>query len=132
MVRELWRLELVFLSSLSLYLKLSAALETSLKQNEADLVMAKQNADAAKKNLDQFRLELERERASNAALSAQLDELKSQERVNGGALKKRVAELDEQLKQKLRELEIERAHHTSLNITNKSLEAKINAVTPKY
>lgn len=103
----------------------------SLKQNEADLVMAKKNADLAKINLDQ--------------LKSELDQFKSQERLDVKsqlAFKKRVSELEEallvrdtsiktlqeQLRQKQKEVETERNFHGSVSVTNRSLEAKVNEV----
>lgn len=125
--------------------KLTKALEASLKQNEADLVMAKQNADITKINLDQLKNELDRERAQNASLNAQLDQFKTQERLDTksyASLKKRVTELEDaigsqdlriqtlqdQLKQKQRDLDSEKNRLVSLGATNRSLEAKINEV----
>ena len=128
-----------------MYEQLSAALEQSLKQNEADLVLAKQNANAAKLNLEQLKSDLDRERALNANISRQLDELKAQERLDSksqASVKKRIGDLEEgilnrdasiktlqeQLKQKQRDLDAEKAYHDSLNTSNRNLEAKVNEV----
>lgn len=117
----------------------------SLKQNEADLVMAKKNADLAKSNLEQMKNELERERALNMSLNDQLEQFKSQERVDVKSqltLKKRVSELEEllnsrdlsirtlqdQMRQKHKEAETERGLNESLRLSNRNLEAKINEV----
>lgn len=125
--------------------RLSNALEMSLKQNEADLVMAKKNADLAKKNLEQLKNELDRERAYNSSLSEELEQFKRQERSESTSqttLRKRVRDLEElvesrevsirtlqeQLKQKQKEVETERAQHHSLGATNRTLDAKINEV----
>lgn len=117
----------------------------SLKQNEADLVMAKKNADLAKANLEQIKSELERERALNMSLNDQLEQFKSQERMDVKSqltLKKRVSELEEllnsrdlsirtlqdQMRQKHKETETERGLNESLRLSNRNLEAKINEV----
>ncbi len=52
--------------------KLSNSLEISLKQNEADLIMAKKNADMSKHNLEKLQLELESERTIAKNLATQV------------------------------------------------------------
>jgi len=52
--------------------KLSLSLETSLKQNEADLIMAKKNADLAKVNHEKIQNELVNEKTIIENLKTQV------------------------------------------------------------
>ena len=52
--------------------KLSRLLENSLKQNEADLIMAKKNADLAKVNHEKIQNELANEQKINENLKNQV------------------------------------------------------------
>lgn len=51
---------------------MSSSLELSLKQNEADLIMAKKNADLAKLNYEKLQNELETERTLNSNYKTQV------------------------------------------------------------
>jgi hypothetical protein len=51
---------------------LSSSLEISLKQNEADLIMAKKNADLSKANYEKVHNELETEKTINHNLKTQV------------------------------------------------------------
>lgn len=51
--------------------KLSILLEVSLKQNEADLIMAKKNADLSKHHSEKLQLEAENKRTINKNLNTQ-------------------------------------------------------------
>jgi hypothetical protein len=51
---------------------LSSSLEISLKQNEADLIMAKKNADIAKSNLEKLQNDLENEKNVSNSLRTQV------------------------------------------------------------
>jgi hypothetical protein len=53
--------------------KLSLSLETSLKQNEADLIMAKKNADLAKVNHEKIHNELVNEKTIIENLKTQVN-----------------------------------------------------------
>jgi hypothetical protein len=53
--------------------KLSSSLEISLKQNEADLIMAKKNADVAKSNLEKLQNDLENEKNISNSLRTQVN-----------------------------------------------------------
>lgn len=52
--------------------KLSTSLELSLKQNEADLIMAKKNADLSKHNIEKLQLDLDNEKSLNHNLKTQV------------------------------------------------------------
>ena len=52
--------------------KLSSALEVSLKQNEADLIMAKKNADLSKGNHEKLQNELINEKTVKNSLKTQV------------------------------------------------------------
>ena len=53
-------------------LQLSSSLEISLKQNEADLIMAKKNADIAKSNIEKLQNDLENEKTVTNSLRTQV------------------------------------------------------------
>jgi len=80
--------------------RLSSSLEISLKQNEADLIMAKKNTELSKANYEKLQKELEHEKNLNNNFKTQIDQFKLQERLetkNHALLKKRIQELEEQV-----------------------------------
>ncbi len=133
--------------------RLSSSLEISLKQNEADLIMAKKNTELSKANYEKLQKELEHEKSLNNNLKTQIDQFKLQERLetkNHALLKKRIQELEEQVekhnshkdsdlkilqeqvKSKQKQLEDEQTKWVhdkqSLHEENRKLESKINEV----
>lgn len=127
--------------------RLSSTLEKSLKQNEADLIMAKKNVDLSKHNYGKIENELLNERTLNSNLKTQIDQFKLQERLeskNHQVLKTRIKDLEEalarheetkehslkSLQDQLRSSQQEQTKwsntHTSLSMTNKNHETKIN------
>ncbi len=133
--------------------RLSSSLEISLKQNEADLIMAKKNTELSKANYEKLQKELEHEKSLNNNLKTQIDQFKLQERLetkNHALLKKRIQELEEQVakhnahkdtdlktlqeqvKSKQNQLDDEKAkwlHDKQLlHEENRRLEGKINEV----
>jgi chromosome segregation ATPase len=77
--------------------KLASSLEISLKQNEADLIMAKKSADASKHNLEKLHLEKDNEKNIIKNLNTQIEQFKLQERLevkNQANLKSRIHELE--------------------------------------
>lgn len=61
--------------------KLSTSLETSLKQNEDDLLMAKKNLDLSKTNANKLNNELENNKLMIANLKTQIEQYKMQEKL---------------------------------------------------
>ena len=55
-----------------IFVKLAASLETSLKQNESDLLLAKKNLDLAKLSSSKLNIELENEKTINNNLKTQV------------------------------------------------------------
>lgn len=67
-----WKIIIYFILYF-IFLQLSTSLEISLKQNEADLIMAKKNADLAKLNIEKIQHELENEKNLNNNLRTQVN-----------------------------------------------------------
>jgi chromosome segregation ATPase len=133
--------------------RLSASLELSLKQNEADLIMAKKNADLSKQSIEKIQLEIDNEKSLNQVFKTQIDQFKLQERLeakNQAGLKKRIGDLETELNDyhvrkeasvkraqneaKERELELSEElnklslSYNSILSTHKNVEQKYNEV----
>jgi hypothetical protein len=75
---------------------LSSSLENSLRQNENDLIMAKQSADNIRHKMDKLQIELDREKSMNNALKLEIEQFNLQESLeikNKNFLKRRNEEL---------------------------------------
>ncbi|CAF0776388.1 unnamed protein product [Brachionus calyciflorus] len=133
--------------------RLSSSLEISLKQNESDLILAKKNSDLAKLNLEKLQTELDNEKIISNSLRTQVEQFKLQERLENKSqanLKTRIKDLEnslktfeasneknvknlqEQLRNKERELSAEKSKwsqdYNQLITINKSLESKLEKI----
>jgi chromosome segregation ATPase len=116
--------------------KLSNSLEISLKQNEADLIMAKKSADLSKHNLEKLQLELESERTIAKNLNTQIEQFKLQERLetkNQANLKNRIRELEQSLGQfEASKQNVEKSAHDKFKAKERELNAEINKLSVDF